>query len=172
MSHKTHSNGSGESYSAIVPAKRSNESLGGPQEVVEGRALTKENAAQPNSNRTPGRVNGPSGLDRVRQTARGNQQMKFTALLHHISIDLLRSSYYHLKREAAPGVDGVVLREYGDGLEERLIDLHDRIHRRAYRAKPSLRTWEDKIVQAVAVQLNQIWEPDLTGQSLLICLVG
>jgi group II intron reverse transcriptase/maturase len=133
---------------------------------------------QPNSNRTPSRANGTSGLDRVRQTARGNEQLKFTALLHHINIDLLRSSYYGLKRQAAPGVDGVVWREYEEGLEERLVDLHGRIHRRSYRAKPSLRKWipkgdgtqqrplgiaalEDKIVQAAAVQvLNQIWEED------------
>jgi RNA-directed DNA polymerase len=103
--------------------------------------------------------------------------MKLTALLHHIHIDLLRDSYYRLKRQAAPGVDGVVWREYGEGLEERLVDLHGRIHRGAYRAKPSRRVWipkadgrqrplgiaalEDKIVQYAAVQvLNQIWEED------------
>jgi RNA-directed DNA polymerase len=180
MSDKTHRHGSGESYSVIIPAKRSNEGKGGPQEVVEGRTLTKENAEQPNSNRTPSRENGCSGLDRVRQAARGNEQLKFTALLHHINIDLLRRSYYGLKRQAAPGVDGVVWQDYGKGLEERLADLHGRIHRRAYRAKPSLRKWipkgdgsqqrplgiaalEDKIVQAAAVQvLNQIWEEDFT----------
>src|SRR4029077_11819690 len=178
MSYKTHTNSSGESYSAILPAKRSNEGRGGPKEVVEGRTLTEENMEQPNSNRTPSRANGTSGLDRVRQTARGNEQLKFTALLHHINIDLLRSSYYGLKRQAAPGVDGVVWRGDEEGLEERLVDLHGRIHRRAYRAKPSLRKWipkgdgsqqrplgiaalEDKIVQAAAVQvLNQIWEED------------
>jgi retron-type reverse transcriptase len=114
----------------------------------------------------------------VRQAARGDKELKFTALLHHINVDLLRSSYYGLKRQAAPGVDGVMWREYGEGLEERLADLHGRIHRRSYRAKPSRRTWipkgdgsqqrplgiaalEDKIVQAAAVQvLNQIWEED------------
>jgi RNA-directed DNA polymerase len=179
MSDKTHRDDSGESYSAIVPAKRSNEGKGGPKEIMEGRALTEENAEQPNSNR-PSRENGPSGLDRVRQAAKGNEQLKFTALLHHIHIDLLRSSYYSLKRKAAAGVDGVVWQDYGEGLEERLIDLHGRIHRRSYRAKPSLRKWipkgdgtqqrplgiaalEDKIVQAAAVQvLNQIWEEDFT----------
>jgi RNA-directed DNA polymerase len=178
MSDKTHMNDGGESYSAIVPAKRSNESQGGPQEIVEGRALTKENTEQPNSYRTPSRDSGQSGLDRVRQAAKGNKQLKFTALLHHINNDLLRDSYYRLKRQAAPGVDGVVWQDYEDGLEERLTDLHGRIHRRAYRAKPSLRKWipkgdgtkqrplgiaalEDKIVQAAAVQvLNQIWEED------------
>jgi RNA-directed DNA polymerase len=178
MSDKTHMHGSGESYSAIVPAKRPNEGRGGPQEVVEGRALTEENMEQSNPNRTPSRGNGPSGLDRVRQAAKGDRQLKFTALLHHINIDLLRRSYYGLKKKAAPGVDGVVWQDYGRGLEERLADLHGRIHRRAYRAKPSLRKWipkgdgtkqrplgiaalEDKIVQAAVVEVvNQIWEED------------
>ena len=103
--------------------------------------------------------------------------MRFTALLHHVDIELLRSSYQHLKRGAAAGVDGVTWQEYGDGLEERLVDLHGRIHRGAYHAKPSRRVWipkadgrqrplgiaalEDKIVQAAVVQvLNQIWEED------------
>jgi hypothetical protein len=71
MSDKTHMHGSGESYSAIVPAKRPNEGRGGPQEVVEGRALTEENTEQSNPNRTPSRGNGSSGLDRVRQAAKG-----------------------------------------------------------------------------------------------------
>jgi RNA-directed DNA polymerase len=171
-------NDSRESYSAIVPTKRSNEGQGGLKEIAEGRALTEENAEQSNSNRTPSRELGPSGLERVREAARRDKQLKFTALLHHINIDLLRRSYYGLKRQAAPGVDGVVWQEYGEVLEERLTDLHGRIHRRAYRAKPSLRKWipkgdgtqqrplgiaalEDKIVQAAVVEvLNQIWEED------------
>ena len=178
MSNKHHTNVSRESYRAIVPAKRSNESQGGQKEIVEGRALTKENTGQPNSNRTQSRGNGRSGLERVGEAAKGDKQLKFTALLHHINIDLLRNSYYGLKRQAAPGVDGVVWRDYGDGLEGRLEDLHGRIHRRAYRAKPSLRKWipkgdgsnqrplgiaalEDKIVQAAVVEVvNQIWEED------------
>jgi RNA-directed DNA polymerase len=103
--------------------------------------------------------------------------MQFTALLHHVNVDLLRSSYYSLNRHAAEGVDGVTWQEYGDGLEDRLIDLHERIHRGAYQAKPSRRVWipkadgqqrplgiaalEDKIVQSAVVQvLNQIWEED------------
>jgi group II intron reverse transcriptase/maturase len=180
MSDKTPGSGGRESYSVIVPTKRPNEGQGGLKEDVEGRALTKENVERPNSFRTPGREDGQSGLDRVRQAAKGNKQMKFTALLHHINVELLRQSYFGLKRNAAPGVDGVVWQEYGEGLEERLADLHGRIHRRAYRAKPSLRKWipkgdgtkqrplgiaalEDKIVQAAAVEvLNQIWEEDFT----------
>ena len=94
MSHKTHMNGSRESYSGIVPAKQSNESQGGPKEIVEGRPLTKENAEQSNPCRTQGRESGQSGLERVRQAAKGDSQLKFTALLHHVSVDLLRSSFY------------------------------------------------------------------------------
>lgn len=177
MSYKTHTNGDRESHSGIVPTKRSNAGQGGPKEIVEGRPLTKENAEQLNPNRTPNRESGPSGLDRVRQAAKGDAKMRFTALLHHVNVELLRSSYYNLKRRAAAGVDEVTWQEYGDGLEERLVDLHGRIHRGAYHAKPSRRVWidkadgrkrplgiaalEDKIVQAAVVQvLNQIWEED------------
>jgi group II intron reverse transcriptase/maturase len=177
MSYKTHAHGDRESHSGIVLTKRSNESQGGPKEIVEGRPLTKENAEKPNPNRSPSRENGPSGLDRVRQAAKGDPKMRFTALLHHVNVELLRSSYYSLKRRAAAGVDEVTWQEYGDGLEERIVDLHGRIHRGAYHAKPSRRVWidkddgrkrplgiaalEDKIAQAAVVQvLNQIWEED------------
>jgi group II intron reverse transcriptase/maturase len=177
MSYKSHAHGEGESHSGIVPTKRSNEGRGGPKEIVEGRPLTKENAEEPNPYRTPSRESGQSGLDRVRQAAKGDPKMQFTALLHHVDIDLLRSSYNNLKRGAAAGADGVTWQEYGDGLEERLEDLHGRIHRGAYHAKPSRRVWipkadgrkrplgiaalEDKIAQAAVVRvLNQIWEED------------
>jgi retron-type reverse transcriptase len=118
----------------------------------------------------------------VRETARKNGKLKFTALLHHVTVGLLRESYYRLKRQAAPGVDGVTWQEYGQGLEDRLADLHGRIHRGAYRAQPSRRVWipkpdgrqrplgiaalEDKVVQhAVGKVLNQIWEEDFLGFS-------
>ena len=108
--------------------------------------------------------------------------MKFTALLHHLTVDLLRESFYSLKRKAAPGVDGVTWQEYEDGLEDRLINLHGRVHRGAYRALPSRRVYiqkedgrqrplgvaalEDKIVQqAVVTILNQIYEEDFLGFS-------
>jgi len=124
-----------------------------------------------------GRESGSSGLDRVRQAAQRDKQLRFTALLHHVTIDLLRDSYYDLKRRAAAGVDGVTWQAYGDGLEERLADLHERLHRGAYRAQPSRRVWidkadgrkrplgiaalEDKILQAAVVEvLNPIWEED------------
>jgi retron-type reverse transcriptase len=122
------------------------------------------------------------GLNGVREKARKNERERFTALLHHVTVDLLRDSYYGLKRKAAPGVDGVTWKEYGTGLEDRLQDLHSRVHRGAYRAQPSRRQWipktngklrplgiaalEDKIVQSAAVEiLNQIYEEDFRGFS-------
>ena len=182
MSDNLHAYGQRESHYGIVPEKQPNESQGGPQEVVEGRPWTKENAEEPNPCRTQSRESGPSGLDRVREAAKRDKKMKFTALLHHVNIELLRSSYYQLKRGAAAGVDGMTWQEYGEGLEERLVDLHGRIHRGAYQAQPSRRVWipkadgkerplgiaalEDKIAQTAVVQiLNQIWEEDFLDLS-------
>ena len=182
MSGKSLTNGSGESYCDVVPTKQPNKSDPSPAEVVEGRSQTKENTRQPNLGRTPSRETRPSGLERVREAARKDGKLKFTALLHHVSIDLLRGSYYSLKKQAAPGVDGMTWGDYGQDLEARLADLHGRIHRGAYRAQPSRRVWipkadgrqrplgiaalEDKIVQyAVGTVLNQIWEEDFLGFS-------
>src|SRR6266702_8386476 len=119
MSHKSSMHGGGESYSGIVPAKQPNKSGQPPAEAVEGRPLTKENTPEPNSYRTPSRESGRSGLERVREAARKDGKLKFTALLHHVSIDLLRKSYYSLKKKAAPGVDGLKWGEYGRDLEAR-----------------------------------------------------
>jgi retron-type reverse transcriptase len=122
------------------------------------------------------------GLDRVRQAARLNRKERFTALLHHVDRDLLRSAYACLAQDAAPGVDGVTWREYGQDLERRLADLHGRVHRGAYRAQPSRRVFipkpdgrerplgiaalEDKIVQRAVVEvLNAIYEEDFLGLS-------
>jgi len=182
MSGKSLMNGGEESYSGIVPTKQPNKSEKSRAEVVEGRPLAKENTQESNPNRTQGRRNGPSGLARVREAAKKDKKKKFTALLHHVSIDLLRESYQSLKKQAAPGVDGMTWEEYGRDLEGRLTDLHERIHRGAYRAQPSRRVWipkadgrqrplgiaalQDKIVQAaVGKVLNQIWEEDFLGFS-------
>ena len=182
MSHKPLMHGSGESYSGVVPAKQPNKSGRPLAEVVEGRPLAKENTKQSNQCRTQSRESGPNGLGRVREVAKKDGKVRFTALLHHVTIDLLRDSYHSLKKKAAPGVDGVTWREYGESLEARLSDLHGRIHRGAYRAQPSRRVWipktdgrqrplgiaalEDKIVQhAVGQVLNQIWEEDFLGFS-------
>ncbi len=141
MSDKTHMHGGGESYSGVVPTKQPNKDGRPSAEVVEGRPLTEENTEQSNQHRTPSRESGPSGLDRVRQAAKKKDgKIRFTALLHHVSDDLLRDSYHSLKKKAAPGVDGVTWQEYGEDLEARLSGLHGRIHRGAYRAQPSRRT--------------------------------
>ena len=182
MSDNPHVHGGWESYSAVVPTKRLNKGGQLPAEDVEERALTKENMEQSNLCRTPSRESRPSGLDRVREVAKGDGKLRFTALLHHVTVDLLRSSYHKLKKGAAPGVDGVTWREYGRDLEARLRDLHGRIHRGAYQARPSRRVWipkadgrqrplgiaalEDKVVQhAVGTVLNHIWEEDFLGFS-------
>jgi RNA-directed DNA polymerase len=182
MSGKSLTFGGGESYCGVVSTKQSNKGGQTPAEAVEKRPQTKENTQQPNLDRTPSRESRPSGLERVREAARKDRKLKFTALLHHVSIDLLRDSYNSLKKQAAPGVDGMTWEEYGRALEARLADLHGRIHRGAYRAQPSRRVWipkpdgrqrplgvaalEDKIVQyAVGTVLNQIWEEDFLGFS-------
>jgi group II intron reverse transcriptase/maturase len=182
MSYKTRMNDSGESYSGIVPAKQPNESLGGPQEAVEGRPLAKGNTEETNSRRTQRRGSEPPGLDRVREAAKKDKGMKFTALLHHVNGERLRSSYQSLKKEAAVGVDGTTWEEYGEDLEAKLSDLQGRIHRGAYQARPTRRVWipkddgrqrpigitalEDKIAQhAVGTVLSQIWEEDFLGFS-------
>ena len=107
MSYKTHMYGGGESYRGIVPTKQPNEGRGGPQEAVEGRPLTKENAGQPDPYRTLSRESGLTGLERVRQAAKKDGKLRFTALLHQVTVDLLRDSYHSLKKQAAPGVDAV-----------------------------------------------------------------
>ena len=84
------------------------------------------------------------GLVGVRKAARGSKERRFTALLHHLTVDLLGESLYALKRNASPGVDGTTWQEYETGLEDRLVDLHSRVHRGAYRAKPSRRVYIPK----------------------------
>src|SRR5712692_6088119 len=91
MSHKTHMHGGGESYSGVVPAKQPNKSGRPSAEAVEERPLTKENMGQPNLYRTQSRKSGPNGLDRVREAARRDGKLRFTALLHHVTVDLLVS---------------------------------------------------------------------------------
>jgi RNA-directed DNA polymerase len=99
----------------------------------------KENIHQLNTHSTQSEAHVSQGLEGVRKAARERKEMKFTALLHHLTVDLLRDSFYALKRKAAPGVDGVTWREYEVGLEDRMTDLHSRVHRGAYRAQPSKR---------------------------------
>src|SRR5882672_3327085 len=115
------------SDSAVVASKPANKDGELSAELVERRAGAKENAVEPGTRRTLSRESVSPGLDRVRSRAEEGKEERFTALLHHVDVDLLRWSYHALKREAAAGVDGVSWRDYGGGLEERLEDLHGRI---------------------------------------------
>ena len=110
----------------------------------EGRAQTRENIAQSHMQPTQSGKRMSQGLDGVRKAARERKQERFTALLHHLSVGLLRDSFSALRRKAAPGIDGVRWQEYETGLEDRLVDLHSRVHRGAYRAQPSRRVYIPK----------------------------
>jgi RNA-directed DNA polymerase len=116
-----------ESDEGTVPMKRSNNGSLLPAEIVEGRASPKENGGQATAVRTLCRGTASSRLEAVRQAARQDKKVRFTALLHHITVDLLTQSYNALKRDAAPGIDGVTWQAYGENLDEKLKALHDRI---------------------------------------------
>src|SRR5260221_6382595 len=109
--------------------------------MPEGRDPAKGNMEEHAVPRTQSRVRAPDALDRVREAARRDRKLQFTALFHHVTVDRLRAAYLALQRQAAAGVDGVTWVQYGDELEARLRDLHARLHRGAYRAKPSRRIY-------------------------------
>jgi RNA-directed DNA polymerase len=180
--HNAERHGPEESDRIVVPMNLSNNEEKSSAEIGEGRVRAKENIVQSNTHPTQSGVKVSQGLRGVRKVAKERKQERFTALLHHLTVDLLRESFYVLKRQAAPGVDGVRWREYQTGLEGRLRDLHNQVHRGTYRAKPSRRVYipkadgrqrplgiaalEDKIVQqAVATVLNEIYEVDFRGFS-------
>jgi RNA-directed DNA polymerase len=165
---------------AVLPVNQPNKGRQLSAEAGEGRAQTRENIVPSHMHPTQSGQRISQGLDGVRKAAKERRQERFTALLHHLSVALLRESFYALKRQASPGVDGVTWQEYETGLEDRLVALHSRVHRGAYRAKPSRRVFipkadgrqrplgvaalEDKIVQqAVVTILNQIYEVDFKG---------
>jgi RNA-directed DNA polymerase len=167
---------------AIVAGKPTNKVATATAEPAEPRAGAERNAGQQSTHRTQGRECVSHGLDRVRQAARQRKKEKFTALLHHVDVDLLRESFFALKRKAAPGVDGLTWLAYAADLDRNLTDLRARVHRGAYRALPSRRTYipkadgkqrplavaalEDKIVQrATATVLNCIYEEEFLGFS-------
>jgi RNA-directed DNA polymerase len=169
-----------KSHEPVVPTKLRNKAAKAGADGVEGRGATKGNLIGQNARRTQSRGSAPNALDRVREAARRDRKMKFTGLLHHITEERLTSVYGKLRKRAAAGVDGVVWKEYGEGLEEKIRVLHSRIHRGAYRPKPTRRTYirkadgsqrplgiatiEDKVVQgAVAEVLNAIYEEDFYG---------
>jgi RNA-directed DNA polymerase len=124
--------------------KRTNKDRAPSAEGAEGRPLTKENTHQSSTQPTQDGERVSQGLAGVRRAAKARKGEKFTALLHHLTIGLLRDSFYALKRQAAPGVDGVKWKEYEAGLEDRIKDLHSRVHRGAYRAQPSRRVYIPK----------------------------
>lgn len=176
--HKT----TGKSDAAIVPEKQANKTSSGVADLVEERAATKGNTHTDNRSRTQSRNNAMSGLVRVREIANQDPKTQFTALLHHVTVDVLRQSFYQLKRDSAAGVDGVDWRSYKEGLEDRITDLHSRIHTNRYRPRPSRRVYipksdgsqrplsiqclEDKLTQQALVQvLNQVYEADFLGFS-------
>ena len=173
----------GKSDRPVVPAKLPNKpAVVAGAEVVEGRGLPEGSTA---SETRPGRGAGlgvSSDLGRVRQVARKDREVRFTALLHHVTVDRLREAYRAISPNAAPGVDGVTWRDYGRDLEGNLEDLHARVHRGAFRAMPTRRVFipkpdgrlrplgvaalEDKIVQRAVVEvLNAICEEDFLGFS-------
>jgi hypothetical protein len=137
-------NGREKSDSAVVATKPANNAGQPAAEWVEPRAGTKGNTGQPRTCRAQNRASVPQGLERVRQVARQRKKERFTALLHHVTIDRLRESFLALKRNAAPGVDGVTWRYYEAGLEEHLQRLHAQVRSGAYRALPVRRQYIPK----------------------------
>ena len=176
-------NGHGKSDRPSVPMKSQNKAEQSAAEGMEGKGLAKGNLRQQNAPRTPSRKGAHSALERVREAARKDRKLKFTALLHHVyNVEMLRGAYFALKREAAPGMDGETWRHYGERLESNLQDLSERLKRGAYRAKPVRRVYipkadgrqrplgvtalEDKIVQRATVEvMNSIYETDFLGFS-------
>jgi RNA-directed DNA polymerase len=171
-----------ESDSVIVARKSLNKTGRPVAEATERRTEAKENAIQQRTRRAQNRESVSQVLGRVREAARLRKKERFTALFHHITVDLLRLSFFALKRDAAPGADGVIWQDYEADLERKLGDLYARVHRGAYRPQPSRRRYipkadgrqrplavaalEDKIVQrATAAVLNQIYEEDFLGFS-------
>lgn len=181
--HTSNMYASRKSDSCVVPEKQPNKTGVIPAaEDVEERQLTKGNALDLATARTQSRKTVSNRLQRVRKVARSDKSVKFTNLLHHVTIDLLRESFFQLKKGAAPGIDGVTWKEYEMNLENHLGGLHSRVHNGTYRAKPSRRIYipkadgkkrplgiaslEDKIVQqATVVVLNAIYEEDFVDYS-------
>lgn len=176
--------GTKKSYSSIVPAKPANKAERSAAESVEGDDGTKRNAELQSTVRTQGREAVSQAQDSIREAANRNQKEKLTALLHHVSIDVLRWAFFNLKKQAAPGVDGLTWVDYAANLDLNLTDLHARVHSGAYRALPSRRRYilkadgkqrplgiaalEDKIVQAAVVAiLTPIYEAEFLGFSVL-----
>ena len=175
--------GAQQSDAGVVAMKAANKGARVPAEPLERRAAAERNPRRTGTVRTQSRGAVSPGAERIRQFVKEKPGERLTALLHHITPEALGEAYLALKRDAAPGVDGMRWREYGDGLDERLLDLHGRVQRGAYRAKPVRRveiakpdggvrplgiaSLEDKIVQRAVVEqiLNPIYESEFYGFS-------
>ena len=171
-----------ESDSVIVAVKPTNKAEQSVAEPVEPRTETKGNADQQSTHRAQDRASVSQALERLRQAARQREKERFTSLLHHVDPAMLRTAFYAMKRDAAPGVDGMTWETYEQDLDRRIETLHERVHAGTYRALPSRRSYipkedgskrplavaalEDKIVQrAVAAVLSAIHEEDFLGFS-------
>src|ERR1039458_7687213 len=171
-----------KSHSVVVAAKPTNKAERSVAEPVEPRTGTKENVGQQSTRRAQDRESVSQALERVRQAARQRKKESFTSLLHHVDPAMLRTAFYAMKRDAAPGVDGMTWETYERDLDRRIEDLHARVKSGAYRALPSRRSYipkedgskrplavaalEDKSVQrATAAVLNAIYEEDFLGFS-------
>lgn len=176
-------NGMQKSDGFVIPTKPPNEVASAMEEVVEGRSPTKGNTEQRNVRRTQSRKQrAPSELARVREIAKKDKTVKFTALLHHVTPERLKAAFFSLKKCAAPGVDGVTWASYALRLHENITELYARVHRGAYRAKASRRVYipksdgsqrplgiaalEDKLVQRVVSEvMAEVYEEDFLGFS-------
>jgi len=171
-----------KSDSVVVAEKPTNKAERFAAEPVEPRMETKGNAGQQSTRRAQDRESVSQALERVRRAARQGKKEKFTTLLHHINPAMLRTAFYAMKRDAAPGVDGMTWDTYEKDLDRRIEDLHARVKTGAYRAQPSRRSYipkedgskrplavaalEEKIVQrAVAAVLSAIYEESFLGFS-------
>lgn len=171
-----------KSDSLVVPVKPANKAVQTAAELVEGRSGTKGNAELQSTVRTQSRVAVSQAQHRIREAVNRNKKERLTALLHHVTVDFLRAAFLSLKKRAAAGIDAVTWEQYGEELNDKLLDLHRRLHSGAYRALPTRRTYipkadgkqrplgiaamEDKIVQAAVVMLlTPIYEAEFLGFS-------
>src|SRR5581483_667955 len=129
---------------AVLPVNQPNKEGQPSAEVGEGRAQPKENTDQSRMSPTQSGKRMSQRLNGVRKAAKERKQDRFTSLLHHLNVDRIRDSFYVLQRKASPVLDGVTWQEYETGLEDRIIDLHSRVHRGTDRAQPSRRVYIPK----------------------------
>ena len=166
----------------IVPVKPVNNAASAVAESVEGSGGTKRNAGQQSTDRTQCRKTVSQAQARIREAVSRNSKEKLTTLLHHVTVDALKSAFFNLKKRAAAGVDDVSWSDYAADLDRNLTDLHARVQRGAYRALPSRRVYipksdgklrplgiaamEDKLVQAAVVMiLTPVYEAEFLGFS-------